>query len=303
MGVKEIFSERLRQLREESGLNRQKVADDLKISRASLEYYEKAKRVPDIEILHNIAEYYNTSADYLLGRTSATREKNIPVCDYMGITEKSAENIITITQSGGDVDILLESNELKGMVEVLNKIKTISVGKRYYNERIKTGFEELLGTISPEDLTLHSAFVNAIHRIEERHLSGDMSDNPYDIEKQALPGINDDEVYTDRLNIAEYRLTKDFFNKIIEAVENDTTLDEKLFKNFDYKVGEILDQTLINLQSNLEYVPDYHTGEELDTRKRKIQEDINALEEFIKLYNKHYRKDVEGNGSNNPPKE
>lgn len=293
--IGQIFGERLRALREKAGLTQEQLAKALNINRGTLGTYEGG-RVPGIDTLDLAAKYFNVPLDYLMGRTSATREKNIPVCDYMGITEKSAENIRSITQSGSDVDILLERDELKGMVEILNKIKTISVGKRYYNERIKTEFEELLGTISPENLTLHGAFFNAIHCIEERHLSGDMSDNPYDIEKQALPGINDDEVYTDKLNIAEYRLTKDFFNKMIEAVENDTTLDEKLFKNFDYKVGEILDHTLINLQSNLEYVPDYYTGEELNTRKCKIQEDIKALEEFIKLFNKHYRKDDENNG-------
>lgn len=83
---------------------------------------------------------------------------------------------------------------------------------------------------------------------------------------------------------------------MIESVENDTTFDKKMFKSFDYKVGEILDYTMINLQSNLKYVPDYYTEEELNKRKHEIQEDIKALDEFIKLFNKHYRKDTENNG-------
>lgn len=71
MDTKKIFSERLLKLRENNHYKRQKVADDIGISRASLEYYEKGQRLPDIEILAKIADYYNVSADYLLGRSEA----------------------------------------------------------------------------------------------------------------------------------------------------------------------------------------------------------------------------------------
>ena len=44
------FAERLIELRENKGKKRQEVADDINISRASLEYYEKGKRF--ITIFH-----------------------------------------------------------------------------------------------------------------------------------------------------------------------------------------------------------------------------------------------------------
>lgn len=96
MNVKDVFSERLENLRIEQGITRQKVADDLQISRASLEYYEKGKRVPDIVTLCAIAEYYNVSADYLLGRTTnKTTDTDLQaVCDYTGLSEKAINNII-----------------------------------------------------------------------------------------------------------------------------------------------------------------------------------------------------------------
>lgn len=65
----DIFPKRLAALRESKGVSRQIVADELGISRASLEYYEKGQRVPDIVVLSRIADYFNVSADYLLGRT------------------------------------------------------------------------------------------------------------------------------------------------------------------------------------------------------------------------------------------
>lgn len=100
-----------------------KQAEQMGIAYPTFVKYKGDKAECPISAIVKMAEYYGVSTDYLLGRTSATREKNITVCDYLGITEKSAENIITITQSGGDVDILLERDELKVIVEMLNKIK------------------------------------------------------------------------------------------------------------------------------------------------------------------------------------
>ncbi len=69
METKEAFMNRLTELRKEKGVTRQMAADNLEISRASLEYYEKGLRNPDICVLARIAEYYNVSTDYLLGRS------------------------------------------------------------------------------------------------------------------------------------------------------------------------------------------------------------------------------------------
>lgn len=64
-----IFGERLRQLRFESGLSQQTLSTKLEISKAALCYYENGQRAPDINILACMAEYFNVSADYLLGKT------------------------------------------------------------------------------------------------------------------------------------------------------------------------------------------------------------------------------------------
>lgn len=87
MATNKTFAERLTALRENTGKKRQEVADDLKISRASLEYYEKGKRKPDIEVLVRLADYYGVSTDYLLGLSDvSTTDKDLQfVCDYTGL--------------------------------------------------------------------------------------------------------------------------------------------------------------------------------------------------------------------------
>ncbi len=86
-----LFSERLTELRERSNLSRQQLADILGVSRASLEYYEKGKRTPDIEVLYKLSEYFNVTSDYLIGRTDKIGESTDvnAVCKFTGLSEKS----------------------------------------------------------------------------------------------------------------------------------------------------------------------------------------------------------------------
>jgi len=60
---------RLRQLREEKGVNQVDVAQHLNISRVTYSQYETGKRQMTYETLDLLAEYYCASVDYLLGRT------------------------------------------------------------------------------------------------------------------------------------------------------------------------------------------------------------------------------------------
>ncbi|MGN0678676.1 MAG: helix-turn-helix domain-containing protein [Oscillospiraceae bacterium] len=103
--TKEVFSTRLLELRKKKRISRQKAADDLNISRSTLEYYEKCKRVPDIETLNKIAHYYMVSTDYLLGNT----DKLDPDIDftrnfgavylYTGLYEDAFETLLDIHEN------------------------------------------------------------------------------------------------------------------------------------------------------------------------------------------------------------
>lgn len=60
---------RIRNLREDNDLTQKQLSDFLNISRVSYSYYELGKRSIPLELLCKIADYYNTSVDYLLFRT------------------------------------------------------------------------------------------------------------------------------------------------------------------------------------------------------------------------------------------
>lgn len=67
MRVRECFSERLRGLRKGLKLSQEELGTALGLSRGSISYYEKQSRTAPIDVLYVIADYFNVSADFLLG--------------------------------------------------------------------------------------------------------------------------------------------------------------------------------------------------------------------------------------------
>jgi transcriptional regulator with XRE-family HTH domain len=60
----------LKSIREENNLTQDDIAIILNIKRQTYSSYERNKSLPDINALSKLADYYNTSTDYLLGRTN-----------------------------------------------------------------------------------------------------------------------------------------------------------------------------------------------------------------------------------------
>lgn len=65
--VRECFSERLRGLRKGHKLSQNELGAALGLSRGSISYYEKQSRTAPIDVLYVVADYFNVSADFLLG--------------------------------------------------------------------------------------------------------------------------------------------------------------------------------------------------------------------------------------------
>lgn len=63
--------ERLKILRKNKKCNQQDVANYLGISYQAYAHYENGRRQPDPETLSKIADYFDVTVDYLLGRTDS----------------------------------------------------------------------------------------------------------------------------------------------------------------------------------------------------------------------------------------
>ena len=60
---------RIKDLREDSDISQKQLAEVLGISQRAYSHYENGTRKIPLDILLSLADYYNCSTDYLLGRT------------------------------------------------------------------------------------------------------------------------------------------------------------------------------------------------------------------------------------------
>jgi transcriptional regulator with XRE-family HTH domain len=68
-----ILGKRIRELRQNARLSQTQFANVLHVRNSTLSQYESGHRSPNDQIKRRIADYFNVSLDYLLGRSS---EKN-----------------------------------------------------------------------------------------------------------------------------------------------------------------------------------------------------------------------------------
>lgn len=68
-GFAMTLGDRLREIRESKGLTQVFVSKKLGIGNTTLSSYENNERKPDPDTLRKLADFYNVSADWLLGRT------------------------------------------------------------------------------------------------------------------------------------------------------------------------------------------------------------------------------------------
>lgn len=85
-----MLAERLIKLRKQKKRTQQDMADYLGITRPAYTAYERGTRQPDYDTLEKLADYFEVSTDYLLGRTNIP---NIIPDNLPPLTEKDEKDI------------------------------------------------------------------------------------------------------------------------------------------------------------------------------------------------------------------
>lgn len=73
------FSERLKQLRTAKDLSQSEFGKMIKVSKSSVNMYERGEREPKFETLERIADFFNVDMDYLLGKTDVVNKIHWPI--------------------------------------------------------------------------------------------------------------------------------------------------------------------------------------------------------------------------------
>lgn len=85
------FGERLRLLRNEKGLSQMEFAKQVRLTKSSVNMYERCEREPSLETIERIADFFNVDLDYLLGKSEFTNK-------YDWLHSGSAKNIIPMPE-------------------------------------------------------------------------------------------------------------------------------------------------------------------------------------------------------------
>ena len=170
----EVFSTRLKELRQECGLTIEEFASEVGVSKSSVGYYENQNRLPDLAVAAKMADVLNVTTDYLVGRSNARTQtpklKNI--CDYVGLSDKSVEMLAQLKAENPKrlsiINLLLEQAadditddyELDGEYEgsVLNAVC------RYLLKNFSID-EYVAEVTSSSDEEISSAIHNAMYQI------------------------------------------------------------------------------------------------------------------------------------------
>ncbi|KHO63394.1 SOS-response transcriptional repressors (RecA-mediated autopeptidases) [Thermoanaerobacter sp. YS13] len=84
---------RIRDLRTEKGISQNELAKALGLTQQAISAYENGLREPDLETLNKIANYFNVSIDYLLGRTDI---RNSDILTKAGLVEFDKSKTVPI---------------------------------------------------------------------------------------------------------------------------------------------------------------------------------------------------------------
>ncbi|WP_248927117.1 helix-turn-helix domain-containing protein [Paenibacillus hamazuiensis] len=89
------YGERIAQLREKYSMTQEDLSGKLGITRASLSHYENNRREPDYGTMLKIADLFNVSIDYLVGRVNDPHnELDEDVRDFVDSLELSDHKIL-----------------------------------------------------------------------------------------------------------------------------------------------------------------------------------------------------------------
>ena len=67
--MNDVFIKRLIELRTAAGLSQRKLAKEIGVSYAAVQYWERNRSNPDAESIIRLAKFFHVTTDYLLGLT------------------------------------------------------------------------------------------------------------------------------------------------------------------------------------------------------------------------------------------
>lgn len=214
---------KLEALRKEKKETQTDVAKLLGVQRQVISYYETGTRPPNIEDLTILADHYNTTLDYLVGRTETkTVEEDIQmICNYTGLNESAINRLHWVSKRSNLINIseiisfLIDPD---GNTRTMNDLTYISGALYCYNK----GYTELINDMrshydSINDLPIEKVEEISVYFAKETKVIKTDYNDVFDMFKKLVDSYVDTHIKTPE----KVTIYKDFWQAISEREEEE----------------------------------------------------------------------------------
>ena len=115
----ELFINRIKLLRSEKGITQRDLAEALDITAGTIGMYESGKRLPSLEVLVNMANFFKVTIDYLIGNSDSRSGQNETLITELGLSDESIDKLISFKNH---TDVNLSAESFVYLVDVINDI-------------------------------------------------------------------------------------------------------------------------------------------------------------------------------------
>lgn len=119
-----MFPERLKALRLEANLTQSDVAKEFGISQQAYAKWENAKANPTQSVITKLANFYNVSIDYLMGKSDYKNSDEIDLSTFEVLYRKTSKNL------SDEEKKILEEDLREFLLEREKAIKTMNKEKK-----------------------------------------------------------------------------------------------------------------------------------------------------------------------------
>ena len=121
------FEERLKSLRTSRNLSQMDLAKQLKISKSSVNMYERGEREPGLETLEAIADFFNVDLDYFLGKSDyANKSEWLLSMNDTNRARTAGTNILKLAgRDGSYQERILSDQQLAALKAILDQMPDV----------------------------------------------------------------------------------------------------------------------------------------------------------------------------------
>lgn len=124
LNTTDVFKDRLKEVRQSLGLTQAQMARLMKVSRATVGFYENGERLPDISVLYTLALQTGVSPGYYMGLSGSKKIEYEEASAITGLDDEAIDAITTADTNA--VNSLVKHPDFINMVNGLSILSSFT---------------------------------------------------------------------------------------------------------------------------------------------------------------------------------